>query len=59
MAGTTDPLQKGRDAPRGSDLADEFDGPHVDPEFKRCRRDQRTQTAFAQRGLDPQTPVAR
>jgi hypothetical protein len=35
MTRAADPLEENRERPRSPDLADEVDGPHVDPELER------------------------
>jgi len=48
VAGAPHPLEEGRDRARRADLAHELDGPHVDAELERRRRDQHAQLASAQ-----------
>jgi len=52
VVGAPDPLEEGGDGPWRPDLADEFDGTHVDAELERRGRHQRAQIAGAQPRLD-------
>ena len=49
-----DTLQERRDAPRRPQLADELDGPDVDAELERGRRDDGPELAGAKARLDPE-----
>ncbi|HEV2773896.1 MAG TPA: hypothetical protein VGV57_13910 [Thermoleophilaceae bacterium] len=59
MVGPADPLEEGRDAARGADLADQLDGSDVDTEFERRGRHQGAQVAGAQPVLNPLAALAR